>query len=261
MAHPTDRPEMAAKYRLSVCPHDTAKNFAGWFLLNTYLQRRLGISMHFEPSENFNAEREAVLAGGADFVYANPFSAYRFYRERGFVPVAKPIEINDETLLVARADSRLDPSQRLTIASATDKLIVHFLGLTLVDQIGWPVRNMQYEFVGNHLKVVQAVVNAKADAGFVFNETWAGLSPSTREALQVLAQSHSRRAWHCFCVAPELAHRLDDIRQVLCAMQDDPAGKRVLEDLKFRGFEPLEPHALEGLAALVQHEPEAEAAG
>ena len=55
---------MPPKYRLSVCPHDTAKNLAGWFLLNTYLQRRLGITMRFEPSENFNAEREQVLAGG-----------------------------------------------------------------------------------------------------------------------------------------------------------------------------------------------------
>ena len=56
------------RYRLSVCPHDTAKNIAAWFLINTYLQKRLGLSMRFEPSDNFHAEREQVLAGGYQLV-------------------------------------------------------------------------------------------------------------------------------------------------------------------------------------------------
>ena len=34
---------MVSQYKLSVCPHDTAKNLLGWFTLNTYLQRKLGI--------------------------------------------------------------------------------------------------------------------------------------------------------------------------------------------------------------------------
>ncbi len=242
---------MSARYRLSVCPHDTAKNLAGWFLLNTYLQRRLGFAMHFEPSDNFNLEREAVLAGGADFVYANPFSAWRFRQERGFVPVARPIEVSDETFLVLRAGATPDPSEGLTIASATDKLIVHFLGLTLLEQLEWPIGKMRYEFVGNHLKAVQAVLAGRAQAGFVFNETWHGLSANSRAELQVLAQTRSRQACHCFCVGPALADRMSDIQAILCGMQDDPAGRRVLEDLRFQGFEPMTAEALDPLARLV----------
>lgn len=245
---------MAAQYRLSVCPHDTAKNLAGWFLLNTYLQRRLGFSMHFEPSDNFNVEREAVLAGGADFVYANPFSAWRFHQQRGFLPVAKPVEVCDETLLVARAGTAPDPSQGLTIASATDKLIVHFLGLTLLDELGWPLSKMRYEFVGNHLKAVQAVLAGKAEAGFVFNETWQGLSASSRAGLQVLGETRSRQACHCFCIGPALQPRLSEIRTILCTMHEDPAGQRVLEDLRFRAFEPLEEGALAALSTLLPGE-------
>lgn len=242
---------MAAQFRLSVCPHDTAKNLAGWFLLNTYLQRRLGFSMHFEPSDNFNTEREAVLAGGADFVYANPYSAFRFEREKGFLPVARPIEVSDETLLVGRAGEPPNPAAGLTIASATDKLIVHFLGLTLLDELGWPVTKMRYDFVGNHLKVVQAVIAGKADAGFVFNETWAGLAASSRAALQVLGETRSRRASHCFCIGPALESRLSDIQTILCSMHADPAGQRVLEDLRFKGFEAMPADGLASLAPLL----------
>lgn len=245
---------MVAKFRFSVCPHDTAKNLAGWFLLNTYLQRRLGFGMHFEPSENFNVEREAVLAGGADFVYANPFSAWRFHVQRGFVPVAKPVEVCDETLLVARAGSPPDPAQGLTIASATDKLVVHFLGLTLLDELGWPLPKMNYNFVGNHLKAVQAVLAGKADAAFVFNETWHGLSASSRAQLQVLGETRSRQACHCFCIGPSLVDRLSDIQTILCTMHNDPAGRRVLEDLRFQAFEPLAGDALTSLDRILPAE-------
>lgn len=245
---------MAALFRFSVCPHDTAKNLAGWFLLNTYLQRKLGLGMHFEPADNFIAEREAVLAGGADFVYANPFSAFQYHRQRGFIPVARPVALSDETLLLARAGEALDPSQGLTIASATDELIVHFLGLTIVDELGWPLSRMRYEYVGNHLKAAQAVLNGKVDAAFVFNETWNGMAASTRASLQVLGETKRQMACHCFCVGPSLRDRLTDIQTILFEMHNDPSGRRILEDLRFSGFAPIEDDAMDRLATLINED-------
>ncbi len=243
---------MPPKYRLSVCPHDTAKNLAGWFLLNTYLQRRLGITMRFEPSENFNAEREQVLAGGYHLVYANPFSALKYVQERGFVPVARPVGVFDETLLVARRGEGLPATRPLRVASATDKLIVHFLGLTLLHDLQVPIDACAFQMAGNHLKAAQAVLEGHADVGFVFNETWHGLSPARRDALEVLAATERQMASHGFCVGPELADRIDDVRTVLCGMRDDPAGAAILDDLHFRGFEPMDAAALTQLAGLVR---------
>jgi phosphonate transport system substrate-binding protein len=248
---PGETSKAATRYRLSVCPHDTAKNLAGWFVLNTYLQRKLGIAMRFEPADNFNIEREQVLAGGYHLVYANPFSALQFHRQRGFVPLARPIALFDETLLIAPAGQPLPHEGELKIASATEKLIVHFLGLTLLDQLQIPLSRANYQFVGNHLKAAQAVLNGQANAAFVFNETWNGLATKTRAGLQVLAQTESRQASHCFCVGPELADRADDIRTLLCGMRDDPSGLRILEDLHFQGFEAVDVAAVERLAQLV----------
>ena len=243
---------MPPKYRLSVCPHDTAKNLAGWFLINTYLQRRLGVAMRFDPFDNFNVEREAVLSGGYDLVYANPFSALKYARHRGFTPVARPVGVFDETLLVARRGAGL-PADRepLVIASATDKLIVHFLGLTLLERLQVPMARCRFDMAGNHLKAAQAVLEGRADAGFVFNETWAGMSASNRDALEVVARTESRMASHGFCVGPALADRIDEVRAVLCGMHEDPSGKAVLDDLRFSGFEPMDLAALEQLATLV----------
>lgn len=241
----------APRYRLSVCPHDTAKNLAGWFLINTYLQRKLGLAMRFEPCDNFNVEREQVLAGGYHLVYANPFSALKYVQERGFTPVARPTGVFDETMLVARKGMGVPAGRPLKVSSATDKLIVHFLGLTLLDKLGIRITECEFQMAGNHLKAAQAVLEGRADVGFVFNETWHGLSASTRDALEIVTATESQMASHCFCVGPELADRVDEVREVLCGMAADPAGRKILDDLHFSGFEALDRAALDRLATLV----------
>jgi len=240
------------RLNFSVCPHDTAKNVAGWFLINTYLQRRLDRAIHFEPCENFNEERERVLAGGYQIVYANPYSALRYCEQRQFIPVARPAGIFDETLLIARAGESLPTHRPLKIASASDRLMVHFLGLTLLDKVGLSLADCQSQFVGNNLKVVQAVVNGSCEMGFLFNETWQGLSGKTQAGLQVLEQTRSQQAFHCFCIGPELADRADEVRRILCGMKDDPAGKRILEDLRFAAFEPTDLDSVRHLAGLIE---------
>ena len=203
---------MVSQYKLSVCPHDTAKNLLGWFTLNTYLQRKLGTGIHFDPQDNFLVERRTVLEQPHHVVvYANPYSALCFSRDKGFVPAARPVNVVDETIVVARAGAEVPAAPR--IASATDKLIIHNLGLQ--------------------------VLQGEADLGFVFNETWAGMNATTRSELQVIGESHDGHAFHCFMVAPEWADKREAIQQILCGMHLDPSGQKVLDDLKFKGFEPI----------------------
>lgn len=241
--------QMPSQFKLSVCPHDTAKNLLGWFTLNTYLQRNLGIGIHFEPQDNFLIERKAVLENSFHVVYANPFSALCFARDKGFVPVARPAGVNDETILVTRAGQSVPAAPR--IASATDKLIIHDLGLQVMRREGLDVSGAEFRYVGNHLNAAKAVLQGEADLGFVFNETWNGMSPTTRKELQVIGESREGSAFHCFMVSPEWADKHEAIQRILCGMHQDPAGLRVLEDLKFKRFDPIDETALAPLATLV----------
>ena len=229
-----------SQFRLSVCPHDTAKNSVGWFFFNTYLQRKLGCGIHFEPKDNFIKEREEVLSGGFHLVYANPFSAATFVQQLGFVPVARPVGVFDEALLVRAAGAQA-PSQRpLRIASATDKLIIHGLGMQLLERQGIALADCAFDFVGTHVKAAHAVIQGKADMAFVYNETWHGLAHGSRDALMLVDETNSRAAYHCFCVSAEWADRVDEVRAVLCGMQAEPKGKQILDELQFaNGFEPV----------------------
>jgi phosphonate transport system substrate-binding protein len=222
----------------SVCPHDTAKNQIGWFLINTYLQRRLGCRLHFEPQNNFLVERQAVLDNpGFRLVYANPFSAAIFRKRKGYLPVARPVGVFDETILAMAAERETWPAQP-KIASATDKLIIHTLGLTLLPQVGIERSHCEFVFTGNHAAAGQAVIQGKADLAFIFNETWHGLGESTRKQLKLVAETTSRTAYHCFCIAPEWADKLPQLQEILCSMHESEEGRRVLADLHFKGFEP-----------------------
>lgn len=246
---------MNAKSLFSVCPHDTTKNLAGWMLVNTYLQQRLDTAIHFEPYENFEHERKTVLDGNYNLVYANPFSAGIFREKLGFIPIARPTGVFDETIVVARAGEGIPKRSPIKIASATNKLIVHTLGLTVLKELNIPVSQCEFEFVGKHLLAAQAVINEKADLGFVFNETWTSLNETSHKMLEVVGQTKSGHAYHCFCVSPAWADKCAQLQSILCGMKDDPKGKRVLDELGFSGFEPVEENGLDSLIVLMNESP------
>lgn len=240
-------------FQFSVCPHDTAKNIASWFLFNTYMQRNLGVDIHFEPRDNFLEERELVLQGGYQLIYANPYSAVVFSTSLGYLPVARPAGLFDETVLVGMEKEDRTQKHPLRIASATDKLIVHTQGLTLLEKLGIPISACEFQFVGTHLKALQTLIQEKADLAFVFSETWNGLTRSTTQGLAVMAETSSREVFHCFSILPEWEDKLEKVQEILCRMHTDPQGKRILDELNFSsGFEPLNPTSLDGMIDLLK---------
>jgi phosphonate transport system substrate-binding protein len=239
-------------FRLSVCPHDTAKNLIAWFYFNTYLQKKLNLSIRFEPRNDFIEERNAVLSGGYHIVYANPYSAAIFRKSLGFIPVAKPIDLFDETILVSSAGKSIPNHRPIKVASATDQLIVHILGLYLLRDQNIQLSDCEFVFVGTHQKVAQAVIEGQADIGFIYNETWNGLAEITRKSLAVISESNLKKAYHCFCISPEWSDKVEQIRQILCDMKNDGKGKRVLEDLRFKGFEPIYENDLDQIISMIE---------
>ena len=242
---------MSTRFQLSVCPHDTAKHMVAWFQFNTYLQRKLDCGIHFEPKDSFILEQTAVLAGGFHITYANPLSACTYIQELGFAPVAKPIGIYDETILISKAGAGVPQHRPLTIASASGEAIAHVLGLSLLDKLKIPREECRFKFVDTHLKSIHTVLKGEADLAFVFDDTWHTLSESTRRELEVVAETNDQIAFHCFLIAPEWAARRDEIMNVLVGMKDDPKGRLILDSLDLQGFEPLSEDAIDTLQTLL----------
>lgn len=246
------RAETALSIRLSVCPHDTAKNLFSWFSLTTYLQRQLSQHIHFEPTEDFLEERSLVLSQTPQLVYANPYSAAVFSRDKGYVCVARPKGVFDESLVVVRNDFDLSSAVRpIKVASATSQLITHPQGVRLLAGMGLSAADLEFVFVDTHMAAVKSVVTGGADLGIVFNETWEGLTSTTKSQLSVLSQSTEGAAFHCFMASPAWAEHLPLLQAILIGMSEEPKGKQVLDDLHISGFEAVSADCVQHLHSLI----------
>jgi phosphonate transport system substrate-binding protein len=163
-----------------------------------------------------------------------------FAEKLGFIPVARPIGVFDETVLVCRKGAKPLEMASPKIATATKGLIVHALGCMHLGKLGQDRNACEFVIAGNHMKAAQAVIKGEADIGFVFNETWNGMNATSRESLEVIGETREGFAFHCFCISPEWADKKSRLVEILTGMQQDTnGGNRILEDLKFKGFEPV----------------------
>lgn len=169
------------------------------------------------------------------------------------MPVAAPVGVFDETVLISRVGWDLSTAGRpVKVASATDKLVIHALGLTLLQHLGIDPANVEFTFAGNHLLAAKAVLTGDADLGFMFNETWVSLDARTRKELAELAVTSQGVAFHCFMVGGEFVDRAAEISSLLCGMADDPAGLTVLTEIgQGRGLEKVDPIRLQAVSQLI----------
>ena len=242
--------------QFTVDPNYSGKNLPGWFLMNTYLQRHLGETMHFQPCEGFDSCRQAVLSGAFDLVYANPFDWVQYVQKLGFQPVAKPRDHFDEVYLCTLASGPIhgyaDLPPRIRIASAHEGTLIHMIGLFLMDKAEIDRARLDFVYAGSYQGVLKALLQGKADVGFLFDEVYAGASGLIRERLRVLDQSDDAFAFHAFCVGPRLASKMGLLQDVLLGMNDEPRGQVLLQDLGFPGFEAVTPEEVECLTTLAE---------
>lgn len=238
----------------TVDPNYSGKNLPGWFLMNTYLQRHLGQVMHFQPQDDFDSGRAAVLSGQFDLVYANPFDWVQYQQQLAFRPIVKPRNHFDEVYLCGKADGPLhsprDFPERIRIASAHPGTLVHMVGLFLMDKADIDRARLEFVFTGSYQGVLKALLQGQADLGFLFDEVYLSASKLIRERLRIIDQSDDAFAFHAFCIGPRLFPQQDMLTDLFCAMDADVRGKVLLDDLGFAGFEAVSEDEIACLSTL-----------
>ena len=219
---------------------------SGWYLLNTYLQRRLQRAVHFEQvPAGREIGREAV-----DLLFAKPFEACAVIRERQFVPLLRPSNDADEVVIVMRAaDPRpLAETQGVRAVTASQGSFVYLLGRFLCDENGLDSTGYQYHFAGNEIKALQMLLKEQADVLFMLKKTYYGLSNLTRANTRVVDESHTEFAFHLLCAAPEISEIHGSLSSIFLGMGDDDQGRSILKDIQTAGWSP--PH--EGELAMLR---------
>jgi len=225
--------------RLSfIASMQTGAQLSGWYLLNTYLQRRLQHAIHLEQlPAGHDITHETV-----DLLFAKPFEACAMIARRDYIPLLRPVGEADEVVLVMRAedDRPLASLASPHVVTASQGSFVYLLGRFLCDENGLDSSSFQYSFGGNEIKALQMLLKGQADMLFMLKKTYHGLSGLTRKSTRVVDESDTHFAFHLFCIHTRVAELRGPLTKVLMDMATDEQGKGVLKDIQLEGWCPPE---------------------
>jgi phosphonate transport system substrate-binding protein len=229
-------------YVLSVSPDFMPDKIAGWFVFNTWLQRQTGEQFHLELYNGFSEQRKDILADRIDLIYANPYDASMLIREKGFMPLVRPVAKVDECTIAVKASNPIDDvesfSPGIRIATTADP-DVHMMGMIMLEPAELGSQNTEQMIKENYVLVAKALMRDEADAGFFLSDAYNELSTMIRSELKVLISSRISVIHHAMMVGPRLAEQADRLKGILLDMKQDPKGPGVLRELGLDGWEDL----------------------
>jgi len=241
-------------YQMTVSPDFTPDHISGWYIFNTWLQRSLGEDIHLELYDAFDQQRDAILAGKVDIIYANPYDAAMLVREKGFLPIARPRRSADEAVIAVHVDHSAqkveDLSAGISIA-ATDDPDVNLICNIMLEPAELNTNNTIRTIKTSYPLVARALIRRQTDLGFFLAEAFDSLSSLTRRELRPLVCSQIQVIHHALLVGPRLVERQDSLRELMMDMTRDGKGTGVLQSLGFEAWQPMDDEEMEFMIDLM----------
>ncbi|MEY2690648.1 MAG: hypothetical protein RL375_4848 [Pseudomonadota bacterium] len=240
---------------LTVSPDFSPDHIAGWYVFNTWLQRRLGTRIHFEMHDSFAQQREAVAADKIDLIYASPNLAAMLVREKGFTAIAAPQAKADEAVIAvldgspAQHVEDLQPGLRIAQTQDPD---VNMIAMIMLEPADLSRDNTTVVNAPSYVLVAKQLMTGKADCGFFLREAYDDLSAPVRRQLRVLVRSEIGVIRHVLLAGPRMAEHHEALRQLIAGMSEPGSdGKRALDALGLAGFEIQQPEDVEFMIDMV----------
>lgn len=231
--------------QLTVSPDFSPDHIAGWYVFNTWLQRRLNLRIHLELYDDFDSQRAAIAADQVDLIYANPYDAAMLVREKGFTAVAAPGNRPDEAVIAVPAESEvqrvedLRPGVRVAVTRDPD---VNLIGMIMLEPADLKGENVSTQQVSSYVLVAKHLLLGKADCGFFLKEAFDDLSVPIRRQLRPLVTSQISVVRHVLLAGPRMREHMPELVRLLLGMHTNSAegGPRVLEALGLKQWEQQE---------------------
>ena len=220
----------------AVCPHDTARGFDKWALLNTRVNKHFALGSRFHAYLDFAEFGRDLASGRFLWAYLNPADFLKARATLGYVAVARPRHRFDVARIIARTGT---PPSAIASGAKTAAVPGYLAGLVEHDL---RARGVVLERVPakSYAEVMVHVRERRAELGITYNEHFDATAASSREGLEILANVDAGLA-HVLVAHPSLGARIDDVRAWLL---DDPEGSLIGSDLGIVGWErlPEEPY-------------------
>ncbi|MDD2925375.1 PhnD/SsuA/transferrin family substrate-binding protein [Rhodoferax sp.] len=227
------------------------ERFAGWYMLNTRLQRRSGINLHLLTPTCAQEQAHLLTSGTVDLVYANPFHATAMIRTQGYIALARPAHHFDEMVMVSNAQSSLSriedlqPGCRIAVTNHDD---VKQFALHLLEPAGLSHASVAWVHVDSYQAAVRLLIRNEVQASIFLADAFASLSRLTRSQLRPLVESDIGPLSHVMLGSSRIGGQIPALQQALLDLGQDTTDRDVLDALGLpRGFDAMSPEDAESM--------------
>lgn len=232
------------KYTMTVSPDFSPDYIAGWYIFNTWLQRKTNEAIHLELYDSFEQQRKDIEADKIDLIYANPYDASMLIRDKGFVAIAAPKDKSDEAVICVNTDSEFNTVEDLpkncNIATANDPE-VSTIGMIMLEPADLSMQNINLTEHKNYVMVAKNLLNRNADAGFFLKDAYDNMSKFIKSQIRPIVSSQISVIRHTFLLGPKFIQnstfKEEGMRLLLSGMHDSESGASTLKSLGFAQWE------------------------
>lgn len=235
----------------AVCPHDTAREFEKWAMLNTYVNKHLNLKSRFELYLNFaefaaDLESEKFL-----WAYLNPADFIKVRRLFGYAPVARPQARFDIAYVAGARGGDQDPSP---FVGANQRLaaVNGYLFWLVRDRLRHEGIAFQHVPAKSYGEAMTLVERGEADRCVTYNEHFDALTASVRERYFIYLTVDPGLS-HVIVVHPSVPTEVQNaLAGLLLSAAGSTDGQKTLAALKMTGFEAVPEAPYRELARILE---------
>lgn len=222
-----------------IAPDFSPEHFAGWHILNTYLQNLTEQPMRLLTPNSHREQMQLLKQNAVTLIYANPFDAAQLVREQGYMALAHPTGRHDEMLIASHAESHYTHSDQLQAGCkilVTENEDLHLIGLRLLESADLSEEDIEWIRCDTFQEAARRLINHEADAAFFLASTYQHFRASTTQNLKILMQSRINDLTHVLLLHPQYADWHDVFTHAFTLLHNTPAGQQILHDLDIDAF-------------------------
>mgnify|MGYP003979987927 CR=1 FL=1 len=209
-----------------------------WGPIFKHIEKETGIKVRFETAPNIPTFEKRLAAGKYDFSYMNPYHYVVFSKTPGYRALSKARDKHIKGIMVVRKDSKVEALKDLDNSvlafpapAAFAASILSRAALTQDGVIFTP------KYVSSHDSVYRTVAKGIYPAGGGVIRTFKNVAPEISNQLKIAWTSKGYTP-HAIAVHPRINKTdADKIQTALVDMEHSIVGKKLLENIKIKGFE------------------------
>ena len=241
-------------YTMTISPDFKPQLISGWYIFNTWLQKKIDAHIHINMVNDFNELAKTIDADSIDLIYANPCDVEKLIREKSFSPIAKPVGSHDEAIIITNSDNPVshieDLKSGLKIAM-TDVPNVNTIGMIMLEPADITSSDIETIPCSNYITVAKKVINGEADIGFLLADAYGEFTNLVKNQVKPLITSKIHVLHHALLASPNFSEKHALLQETLLNMHNDKSGPDILKSLELEKWELMDQDEAEFLIDLL----------